>query len=129
MATPAVVIDTDILVDSARGKQLAVDRLVTLEARRPLAIRLVTEMELIVGCRDKCELRHLDGFLDHFARVPMDESIGEKAVGLLRRYRLGHGLLIPDALIAATAMAHALPLWTGNLRDFRFIEGLQLLDD
>lgn len=33
---------------------------------------------------------------------------------------------IPDALIAATALRHALPLFTLNVKDFRFIPGLQL---
>nr|MDQ2686882.1 PIN domain-containing protein [Armatimonadota bacterium] len=43
------------------------------------------------------------------------------------RYRLSHGLLIPDALIAATALVHDIPLLTKNQRDFRFIAGLRLL--
>jgi predicted nucleic acid-binding protein len=48
------------------------------------------------------------------------------ALDLLRQYRLSHGLLIPDALIAATAIATNLPLVTKNQRDYRFISGLQL---
>jgi predicted nucleic acid-binding protein len=48
------------------------------------------------------------------------------AVDLLRQYRLSHGLLIADALIAATCLAHSTPLLTKNQRDFRFIAGLTL---
>jgi predicted nucleic acid-binding protein len=34
--------------------------------------------------------------------------------------------LIPDALIAATALYHQEPLISKNQRDYRFIEGLTL---
>ncbi len=35
-------------------------------------------------------------------------------------------LLIPDALIAATALEYNLPLFTSNISDFRFIPGINL---
>jgi len=46
---------------------------------------------------------------------------------LLREYRLSHGLLIADSLIAATAITIAAPLATKNQQDYKFIKGLQLL--
>jgi len=46
---------------------------------------------------------------------------------LLRQYRLSHGLLIPDALIASTALSLNVDLATKNQRDYRFIEILTLL--
>jgi predicted nucleic acid-binding protein len=51
----------------------------------------------------------------------------EILIDAARQYRLSHGLLIPDAMIAATAMTLGLPLISKNQRDFRFIGGLQLL--
>ena len=56
-----------------------------------------------------------------------DETIPDTGVDLLRRYRLSHGLLIADALIAATALALDEAIITKNQRDYRFIEGLHLL--
>lgn len=53
--------------------------------------------------------------------------LSPKAVDLLKQYRLSHGLLIADALIAATALEHSEPFITKNQRDFRFITGLHLL--
>jgi predicted nucleic acid-binding protein len=50
-----------------------------------------------------------------------------KAIGLLLQYRLSHGLAIPDALIAATAITFNQPFISKNQRDYRFISGLQLL--
>ena len=48
------------------------------------------------------------------------------AIDLIRRYRLSHGLLIADAIIAATALVKNVPLVSKNQRDYRFIEGLDL---
>ncbi|WP_392533314.1 hypothetical protein [Nostoc sp. C117] len=51
----------------------------------------------------------------------------ETAVNLLWSYRLIHGLLIADSLIAATAIVGNYPVITKNQRDYRFIQGLNLL--
>ena len=40
---------------------------------------------------------------------------------------LSHGLVIPDALIAATALEHGLALYTRNVRDFQMIPSLTLV--
>ena len=45
----------------------------------------------------------------------------------MKKYRLSHGLLIPDALIAATAIEADTPLVSKNQKDYRFIKDLQLL--
>ena len=84
-------------------------------------------MELFVGCRDKIEMMKVEGFLSRFQVLKITEQISDTAVGLLRQYRLSHGLLIADALIAATALAVAAPFASKNRRDYRFIPGLNLL--
>jgi predicted nucleic acid-binding protein len=57
----------------------------------------------------------------------LNDFISTIAVDLLRQYRLSHGLLIPDALIAATALYLNMDFATKNQRDYRFIENLKLL--
>jgi predicted nucleic acid-binding protein len=84
-------------------------------------------MELLVGLRNKNDLRALDDFLARFQIIPLHEQISSTAVDLLRRYNLSHGLLIPDALIAATAISMNLQFVTKNIRDYRFIQELKLL--
>jgi len=44
----------------------------------------------------------------------------------METYSLSHKLSLPDALIAATAISHDLELYTLNIKDFRFITGLNL---
>jgi predicted nucleic acid-binding protein len=122
-----IVIDTDVLIDAARNIDTAVQCLEQIQARTGLAISVVTQMELIIGCRNKQEFRSLERFLARFQIIPIDEYMSLKAVDLLTQYRLSHGLLIADALIAATAIHLGQPLISKNQRDYQFIEGLQLL--
>jgi predicted nucleic acid-binding protein len=84
-------------------------------------------MELIVGCRNKFELQALNHFLSQFQMLTMTSQISDLATQLLQDYFLSHGLLIGDALIAATAIAHEIPLLSKNQRDFRLIQKLTLL--
>jgi len=121
-----ILIDTDILIDAARQINEAVDFLTKVERQFVLTISVITHMELLIGCRNKTELRNTDRFLQRFQVIGLNEMICDIALDLLRQYRLSHGLLIPDALIAATAIATNLPLVTKNQRDYRFISGLQL---
>jgi hypothetical protein len=121
------IVDTDILIDAATQVGEAVDCLDQIERQTSLGVSVVTEMELIVGCRSKTELRKVEHFLQRFQVVRLNEQACDTAVELLRKYRLSHGLLIPDALIAATAITLGHSLVSKNQRDYRFIEGLQLL--
>lgn len=81
----------------------------------------------MVGCANKTELQTLENFLKHFYIIKIDPAVSDTAVDLLRSYRLSHGLLIADSLIAATAIVENYPFITKNQRDYRFIQGLNLL--
>jgi predicted nucleic acid-binding protein len=122
-----ILVDTDILIDVGRKATAAVDYLEYMEKQATLGVSVITQMELMVGCRNKRELRALERFLRRFSIISLNEAIADAGVTLLRRYRLSHGLLIADALIAATALTVDSPLVTKNQRDYRFIEALELL--
>jgi predicted nucleic acid-binding protein len=126
MATPTLI-DTDILIDAGRGDADAIACLNRLQPASSLATSVITEMELIVGCRNKVELQDLANFLKSFQVVKLNETTSDKAVELLTTYRLSHGLLISDAFIAATALVLNWPFISKNQRDYRFIAGLNLL--
>jgi predicted nucleic acid-binding protein len=121
------LVDTDVLIDAALDVREAVDCLDTLENISVLAVSVITQMELIVGCRNKAELRKMEQFLARFQITPINEQISSTAVELLLKFRLSHGLLIPDALIAATAIALEVDFVSKNQRDYRFVENLKLL--
>ncbi|MEW6238797.1 MAG: type II toxin-antitoxin system VapC family toxin [Candidatus Omnitrophota bacterium] len=98
-----------------------------IERQSALAISVITQMELLVGCRNKTELRKTERFLGRFQLIALNEAMCIAAIDLLRQYRLSHGLSIPDAMIAATALAQNIPFVTKNQRHYRYISGLKLL--
>lgn len=85
------------------------------------------DTDILVGCRNKTELRALRQFLRRFRILKLSETISDRAVELLERYRLSHRLLIADALIAATALSWDCSLASKNQRDYRFIADRDLL--
>lgn len=122
-----LIVDTDILIDVGRNVNDAVNCLQQIEQKFSVAVSSVTQMELIIGCRNKNELYSLEQFIERFHIIRLDEQISDTAIDLLKEYRLSHGLLIADALIAATAIISDLSFVSKNQSDYRFIEDLQLL--
>jgi len=121
------LVDTDILIDFAGHIQDASDVLTHLEQRSTLAVSAITELELLVGCRNKAETQNTDRLLERFQIIPLNEQVSNIATSLIRKYRLSHGLLLADALIAATALDLDCEFISKNQRDYRFIENLNLL--
>jgi predicted nucleic acid-binding protein len=119
-----VLVDTDILIDVGRNMSEAIRYIQQLEDQTTILVSAVVQMELIIGCQTKSELQKVEKFLKRYEIIRLNEAISEIAVELLRQYRLSHGLLIADAIIAATAIHLSEPLASKNQRDYRFIEGL-----
>ena len=61
-----------------------------------------------------------------FETLPLSEAVGAKAVELIKSYSLGFGFRAGDAIIAATALEHGIPLMTGNEKHYRAVKGLDL---
>ena len=115
-------VDTDVLIDFYRKYQPAVDFLDYYYSRNEiLAISSITQMELYVGCRNKKELTETVKFLEQYKMVHFSTSISRKAVDLIRKYNLSHGLLIADAIIAASVLISEGELFSKNANDFIFI--------
>ena len=50
MADELFIVDTDILIDYSRGIEKAKASIVELETENRLAISVITQLELMVGC-------------------------------------------------------------------------------
>lgn len=120
-----LLIDSDVLIWVARGNTSAINK---LQASPNWRISAVSYMELAQGCRDKTELKAMQkAFLYEAGDVlAITQPISDLACTLVEKYALSHGVHLADALIAATAMTHAIALLTGNSKHFSAIKGLKI---
>lgn len=125
--TDKILIDTDILIDAARNVETAKNKLKELNKNSVICISVITLMEMLVGCENKREQKVVEKYLNNFIIIPVTDIISTKAYELLKKYRLSHGLLIPDLLIAATSISEEISLITKNQKDYKFITDLKLL--
>ena len=123
----AALIDSDVLIDAARGHLEARAFLNDQSRAFHVQISTISAMELIVGCRNKIELSQTRRFLEPVRILPVDPNISDKAYDLIQEFTLSHGLMIPDALIAATALENGLTLLTKNTRHFQMIPKLEVV--
>lgn len=66
----------------------------------------------------------IKAFLAATTVIPLDDSIVEQTISLRKKYKIK----LPDAIIAATAVINRQILITQNIKDFRNIKGLQLIN-
>lgn len=120
-----MLIDTDVLIWMTRGHTGAAARLQSLV---PWRISTVTYIELVQGCRNKQELARIKKGLAmcNTEVLPITEAISDRAMQLIEQYALSHSLQLGDALIAATALEHQMPVLTANTKHFRAIKDLEL---
>jgi predicted nucleic acid-binding protein len=118
-----MLVDTDVLIWHLRGYPQATRRLDQMDK---LTLSAVTYLEVLQGLRNKVEFAAIKKMLEcrNAILLPVTESITQRATMLMESLTLSHGLQMGDALIAATALDHQLPLLTGNVKHFACIEHL-----
>jgi predicted nucleic acid-binding protein len=116
------IVDANILVRVFRGDS----ELAAFVEDLGCAIDTTIYVELIQGSKNKIEVARIERTLKQFPLIFLDESISLRTIDLIRTYSKSHGLLLADALIAATCLENRLELITFNSKDFRFIKGLKL---
>jgi predicted nucleic acid-binding protein len=84
-------------------------------------------MELFYGALNKIELLKLKKFISLFEVIELNEKISKISTDLIFNYAKSHNLSIADSLIASTSINANISLYTLNLKDFKFIKGLNLL--
>jgi tRNA(fMet)-specific endonuclease VapC len=116
--------DTCVIIDfmNERSHELAE----LMENKTTLFINSIIEMELLQGARNNIELRRIEKKLTAFRLLNMEQIIFDFATQFIRDYRLSHGLLLPDAVIGATAIYYQIPLFTYNRKDFGYLPSIGL---
>ena len=119
------LLDTTVLIDLSRGRTDAADFIdSTRSSGTPLFISVISAMELIAGCRDKNEVEKAEKLIADFSLIHISAAESAEAYALMLAYCKSHGLAIPDALIAATAITQGLELASDNARHFKMVPGL-----
>ena len=120
-----ILCDTDVIAEMLKGRNPVFSSLQLL-GLAALRISSVTKAELIYGALNKLDLAFILKGIAALGVYQVEPAISELALSLMQQYVLSNRLALPDALIAATALHHHLPLYTLNRKDFRYLTGLQL---
>jgi tRNA(fMet)-specific endonuclease VapC len=116
--------DTCVIIDFMSGRSHELDEL--MASNTTLFINSIIEMELLQGARNNVELRRIEKKLTAFRLLNIQQTIFDLATQFIRDYRLSQGLLLPDAVIGATAIYYQMPLFTYNRKDFSYLPSIVL---
>lgn len=120
-----VLCDTNIFIHFFNGDVLTATELDKIELSNVL-MPSIAAMELFRGMTDKNQMARMKKRLKNFNVINFNENVSKTAISLIEQYRLSHDLKIPDAIIAAMAIEFALPLFTYNIKDFKYIPTIKL---
>jgi tRNA(fMet)-specific endonuclease VapC len=120
-----VLCDTDVIIEFYRNNPEIIAELKKI-GQQNIAVSTVTAGELIYGALNKRELTQIKKDLKNLILIDIDNKTCDLFLELLSKYALSHKLAIPDGFIAASAIANNIELFTLNIKDYRFIDGLKI---
>lgn len=115
-----MLLDSNILIYGASGEHPVLDAILD---RTDLSAASVTRIETL-GFHGLSEIeRHwLETAFARMQILPLDDAVAARAISLRQESRISLG----DAIIAATALVHRLPLVTRNVDDFLHLIDLDI---
>ncbi len=117
-----MLLDSNILIYGATGEHDALDIILD---RTDLAVASVTRIETLGFHRlSELEQHWLETVFDRLKILALDEVVAARAIALRQERKMG----LADAIIAATALVHQLPLVTRNVEDFKQVTSLTVLN-
>lgn len=124
MEKKTFVIDTCIFVDHLRNYKPATSFFGEILGTEHIFFSAITEVELLQGsANNTLEKREfLLKLLSLWKKIPVDNPLTILAGDISRKYNIA----VPDAIIAATAMANNAVLITKNVKDFNKISDLDI---
>jgi len=120
-----VLLDTNVLVYHLAGEPAATKFLEETIARRSFYLSILSMIEFL-GWQGHTEEKFAEckGLVELATVLPVSKEVADRAIELRRSKRIK----LADAVIASTALVNNLQLVTGNVRDFRGIRDLQIIN-
>ena len=120
-----VLLDTNVLVYHLAGEPAATKFLEETIAKHSFYLSILTMIEFLGwhGHTEE-EFAECKGLVELATILPVSKEVADKAIELRRSKRIK----LADAVIASTALVNNLQLVTGNVRDFRGIRDLQVIN-
>ena len=120
------LLDSGLVIRHLRGQRRIVQFIRGMGKMGRLSVSTITRLELHAGMTAD-ERYATQKLLSRFVTINLDRNIADRAGDLIRESRAhGNPLAVPDAIIAATALAHNLTLVTLNTDHFTGLSGLSL---
>jgi hypothetical protein len=118
--------DTNTIIDLVVGRLPAasISWLEQQLERQTVTISVITRIELLTKTEPAAEYATMQSFVQSVAVLPLDEPVTRQTI----RLRQQHRVKLPDAIIAATALAHGLTLLTRNVSDFQALASLAVIN-
>jgi len=120
-----ILCDTDVIIEFYRNNANIISILKKI-GQENIGVSTITVGELFYGAINKKELNQIKKDLKSLIIIDIDSKTCDTFIDIMDRYVLSHNLALPDGLIAATAIANDIELYTLNIKDYRFIDGLKL---
>jgi predicted nucleic acid-binding protein len=122
-----VICDTNIFISAFNGSEKTIGELSRIGNANVL-MPSITVMELYRGMANKEQMAKMVRKIKAYNILDFNEQVSQRAIRLVQDFKLSHDLQIPDAIIAALSITYDIPLFTYNIKDFKFIRGLKLYE-
>lgn len=115
-----LLLDSNIIIGVAKG------RFPVSQLEKPaLIVSEITRLEIFGYHKLQLqEERLLHQFFRNIDCLPISKNIIDQAISFRKQKKMSIG----DAIIAATAISNKLPLATANIKDFKHLEDLEIIN-
>lgn len=118
--------DTNSVIEFLGGalSNKAIEWLESIVENKSHTLSVINRIELLSYAGKSGELKILEEFIASAIEYPLSEDIINQTITISRQIKIK----LPDAIIAATALIENCTLLTRNVKDFRDLPSLEILN-
>ena len=123
-----MVADTGVFIEHLRAKDKLSTTLYKLADGAEIYLSSVTLYELHMGATTSEKVKDVETITESFITLPFTDQVAQKAAEIYHLLRRRNQMIeFRDIFIAATCLAHDLPILTLNKKHFKRIDSLKIL--